>query len=253
MYIGRAGVVFIDKVRKLMFDKHYVFQKKLRFKETASKQFVTRPRRRLVVTRTTSYSRVQSLRYCISHFATLGMVAPPFTFRTIHNCVVVVTFHDTPTMECWAQYVQCFTRLYDKYAQFVIVFDVSGMGVPAFDVIANKKQLIMDLKPKTAKQVLATIVVTPYEHIRDIIVALVKAAGQSSPFYAFSETSSVVHTVCRLVRIIKRLHAPVHHDRSDVKLWGDLTFNARVAVLTLAILRALPTVMLEKRGATYPS
>jgi hypothetical protein len=163
--------------------------------------------------------------------------------RTVGGCVAVIAFHDTPSMECWPQYLQCFTRLYDKYAQFVMVFDVSGMGVPSFDVIASKKQLIMDMKPKTARQVLATIVVTPYEPIRDIIVALVQAAGQSSPFYAFSDTRSVVQTVSRLYRIIKGLGVGPGPKSHAAVRWGDLSFVARVSVIALTILQSLPAIL----------
>ena len=169
-------------------------------------------------------------------------MATPFTIRTIQNCVAVVTFRDTPTLECWPQYEHSFRRLYDKYARFVIVFDVSGMGVPPFSLISKKKQLIIDLKSKTVKQVLANIVFTPHEIVRDVVVALVRAAGQSSPFYAYSDFPSTIETAARLVRLIKNI-PPLIKPRADLLTWGDLSFNTRIAVITFSILQALPAIV----------
>jgi len=166
----------------------------------------------------------------------------PFSVRTIHNCVVVVTFKDTPTVETWPQYEHCFTRVYEKYAQFIVVFDVSGMGIPPFQLISKKKQLIVDMKPKTVRQVLANIVFTPNETVRDVIVALVRAAGQSSPFYAFSDTQSVVKAASRLVRLIKGFPM-VDVSPPETLVWGDLSFTSRVALITFAILRSLTAIV----------
>ena len=166
----------------------------------------------------------------------------PFSVRTIHNCVVVVTFNDTPTLETWPQYEHCFTRVYEKYAQFVSVFDVSGMGIPPFQLISKKKQLIVDMKPKTIRQVLANIVFTPHETVRDVIVALVRAAGQSSPFYAFSDAESVVKAISRMVRLIKGFPMTEVLPHGTL-LWGDLSFNTRVAVITFTILRSLAAII----------
>ena len=143
-------------------------------------------------------------------------MATPFTIRTIQNCVAVVTFRDTPTLECWPQYEHSFRRLYDKYARFVIVFDVSGMGVPPFSLISKKKQLIIDLKSKTVKQ--------------------------GSPFYAYSDFPSTIETAARLVRLIKNI-PPLIKPRADLLTWGDLSFNTRIAVITFSILQALPAIV----------
>lgn len=169
-----------------------------------------------------------------------------FTIKTIHSCVAVVKMHTTPTMAVWEQYETCYKRLYDKYAHFIIVFDLSDMSIPPLDIIEAKRNLIVSLKPRSIRQLFATFVYTPSDTIRSVITAIITAAGQSAPFYAHSNVSALAAQVADHVRILRRLKAPPSSGRK-MATWGDIGSLSVSALVVLYFCKCIRVLLRTKR------
>ncbi len=161
------------------------------------------------------------------------------TVKTVEQCVVVISMASSPTEDMWHKYQQTFLRLYDKYPHFVVVFDLRKMGMPSLGVIEEKRKLLMKLKPRTCRQLLAAVVITAYEPIRDIIMALVTAAGQAAPFYAFTDPQLAAHKAAQLAHLIKGTRCCMMPASPRALTWGKASTGLKYALVLLVFGRCI--------------
>lgn len=167
----------------------------------------------------------------------------PFTMTTIDQCVIVIKITDPLTVEAFGRYQTAFKRLYDKYPHFVLVYDLTEMSMPDFAVMHKKQQLILEMKARSCRQLLAAIVITSSEIFKQTIQTLVKIGGQASPFYAFTDVGEAAATAARLAMLIKRvpnaLTKPLVGKSGTGLVWGRLSHAARVAIVVFMFTRNL--------------
>jgi hypothetical protein len=128
---------------------------------------------------------------------------PSISLSVIADHVGIVRITGQPTAEDWPQYEQQVLRMYNTRGRFVLVYDLRGMGMPSFDIIARQRRLLQRLKPWTCRKMLGIVVLTSSESMRDIIAALVRAAGQASPFYTCCSVQELLPIVLRLSGILR--------------------------------------------------
>lgn len=164
------------------------------------------------------------------------MVSNEFSIRTVDNCVVVLQMNQTPTTEGWEVFKTAFLRIYQKYPHFVLIFDVSRMGFPSFDLINRTKTLIFSLKSRSCRQLLGTIVITAFEPIKAVIENLVQSAGQAAPFYAYTSVEEAAATAAELAHILKRTPRAVQLPKGG-KTWGDVSIGVRYGLIVTLFTR----------------
>ncbi len=149
---------------------------------------------------------------------------PAFEVKTLHGCVVVFRFLSDPTGEDLVLFKQCYQKVYAKYPHFVLVFDLYAMGLPPQDLLASVGSLILSMKYRTSRQVLAAMVLTSHSTLRDLVLSLVRAGGQAAPFMAFTSRSELAAATARCAGILKGWKA-VSHPRKLAKplRWKDFS------------------------------
>ncbi len=170
--------------------------------------------------------------------------------------MVVVRWNDVPTVEEWPAYEAAYKQVYDTMDHFVIVFDARNLGIPPLDLVRVKRQLMMDLKPYTCRQLLSAVVLVSHEILRELIVALVHASGQVSPFAVFSDVDETVAHTRRLIRIQKRLpiddFAPselILDKGGRIMTWGNAAPRVIYLIILALYLRCGRHFMRQARAA----
>jgi hypothetical protein len=133
----------------------------------------------------------------------MACTAPSISLDVCKGHVAVVRITGQPTAAEWPQYEQQVLRMYNTRGRFVLVYDLRDMGMPSFDIIARQRRLLQRLKPWTCRKMLGVVVLTASESMRDIIAALVRAAGQASPFYTCCSVQELLPIVLRLSAILR--------------------------------------------------
>ncbi len=159
--------------------------------------------------------------------------------KTVEQCVVVISMAANPTEDMWHKYQQTYLRLYEKYPHFVVVFDLRNMGMPSLKLIDEKRRLLMKLKPRTCRQMLAAIVITSYEPIRNIILALVSAAGQAAPFYAYTDPRQAAEKAARLAHLIKGTKYFMSPVNPKALTWGKASAAVKTALVIMVFARSI--------------
>jgi hypothetical protein len=152
---------------------------------------------------------------------------------------VVISVTASPSEDTWQKYQQTFLRLYDKYPHFIVVFDLRNMGMPSLSVIDEKRKLLMKLKPRTCRQLLAAIVITSYEPVRDVIMALVSAAGQAAPFYAFTDPALAAEKAAQLAHLIKGTRGCCVPANPKALTWGRASPGLKYALVLMVFGRCI--------------
>lgn len=172
---------------------------------------------------------------------------------TPHKNVSVISFQGAFVESKWPMYEADFRNVYRVHDRAVIVFDLRGVEVDMSTVVQFamlKKSLLTELKADTCRMLLAAVVLTQYDFIRDIVMNIVKASGQASLFYAFSDLSEAVTTINRLVAVINNQRLPL--SRPGALRWKDVSSANITALLLSFFLRIsrhflLRQKMLKKR------
>jgi hypothetical protein len=99
----------------------------------------------------------------------------------------------------------------------------------------RKRVLLTDLKADTCRRMMAAIILTDYDAIRDIVTVIAKASGQASLFYAVSSVADAVETATQLVCVINGVPRPL--SSPDALTWGDLSHTNMYALLLCSFLR----------------
>lgn len=104
-------------------------------------------------------------------------------------------------MESWPAFEAGFRGIYAKHRSFVLVFDLREMGIPDIGIVSRLLALVSELKVHSFRQLIAAVVLTSSTLIRDLIVAIVRRAGQAAPFYAYSSVNDAVQTAAYLAAV----------------------------------------------------
>lgn len=158
-----------------------------------------------------------------------------FSIQTPHPNISVIRFHGTFKEEWWPAYERAYLELYEKHDRATIVFDLRAISIDTlssiFPFIMLKKNLMMSLKARTCRMLLAAVILTEHDIVRDLVMQLVKLSGQASLFYAFSNVELATATVARLVAVMNNRRIP----QSDPPLlrWKDVS-RTHIALLLVA-------------------
>lgn len=177
--------------------------------------------------------------------ASSSAAEPWFKITSVGGVVVIVSFTRQPTMAGWNVFRTTVLNVYAKYRHFVLVFDLRNLGIPkSLDVMDAMRSLVVSLKPFTNQQVLAVVVLTPYVVVRELLLALLKCAGQAAPFYAFTSPEDAADTCGALYHIVARTPGanlgplqPPTPKTGSVLTWGALTPGSRAACVLLTFLK----------------
>ena len=171
-------------------------------------------------------------------------VAPlaPFSIQTIANTIVLVSVADMSDIASfWALFQQTYLQVYRYTPRFVLMFDLSNIEtLPGFEVIDRMKALLMYLKPRTCLQVIGVVVVTRYETIAQMVTMLVMAAGQSAPFYAYTDRVVAAGTAVRMACVIKGVRVPpqaVIPQPPTRRTWAQVPPAVTIALLAVQLIR----------------
>jgi hypothetical protein len=123
---------------------------------------------------------------------------PTITFSHVDKHVVVLTAVGSPSIEQWPQFEHEFRNMYDAHSSFVLLFDLRKMGMPDMTTAIRLMNLVSEMKVHSFRQLIAAVILTSSVTLRDLIVSIVRKAGQAAPFYAFSDASAAVTTAAYL-------------------------------------------------------
>lgn len=174
--------------------------------------------------------------------------SPPFSIQTVGQCVVVLRMWAIPSEAAFPLLAQAYTRLYDKYAHLVVVFDLRGSEVPPLWFLNRVKDLLLGMKHRTCRQLLGAVVLPHHAVVRDIITSLVEASGQVAPFYVYLEPEKVARKAAQLGLLINGVPGVVHAPGN--RTFGELSTTALCALMTvLFATRAARSVVKHKLAA----
>lgn len=144
----------------------------------------------------------------------LSSVFPPplpmFSIQATDYGLAVVTVSGGPTMDCWPKYSAEYKALYDRLGSFVLLFDLRTMGMPDFAVISAHTKLAMELKARTCRQVVGTIILADPE-ISAVVERLVRRGGQAAPFYATGDPGLAALRAAHMCSVIFGQKPQVRH------------------------------------------
>lgn len=127
--------------------------------------------------------------------------SPSVCIDVLHDdSVVLLTFAHAMRSADTAAYEEAYAKMYDAAARFVLVFDVRSLHVPSCELIMRQTALIMACKPRTAAQVQSVVVLSASKAVCELITRLVKAAGQSAPFYMCASMEDAHACIVRSIR-----------------------------------------------------
>ena len=158
-----------------------------------------------------------------------------FSIESPHPNISVIRFGGTFEEGMWPAYEKAYRELYTKHARATIVFDLRGISLETVSTIVPfimlKKNLLMSLKAQTCRMLLAAVILTEYDIVRDVVLHIVKLSGQASLFYAFSDAGEATKTVARLVAVMNNRRLP--RTNPAALQWKDVS-NTHITMLLLA-------------------
>lgn len=162
--------------------------------------------------------------------------------------VVVVTIVGSPTEADWPRFRELFLRAYADYSKFALLFDVRRMGLPSIPVIVSLCELMKSLKADTVRQVMAAIVLTDDAMTQQLILAVVRAAGQASLFYALSDAQEAADTAARLAALINALPGVCAAPLDSAALtWAACKADVVEAMLLVMFIRVMRHFLQRRR------
>ena len=158
-----------------------------------------------------------------------------FFIQTIHPNISVLKFQGGFRQEWWPDYERAYRELYEKHTRATIVFDLRDVSLETMSTILPfimlKKALMMSLKPRTCRMLLAAVILTKHDLVRDLVLQIVKLSGQASLFYAFSDVGEAVTTVARLVAVMNNRR--IARSSPPLLRWKDVS-HTHIALLLVA-------------------
>jgi len=109
--------------------------------------------------------------------------------------VVVYTFEGMPHGAAMDDYERAYLSMFEQYPRSVVVFDTRRIDLPTPEVLLRKLSLLKLVKHRAVCQTLANIVLTDFPLVKQLVMRLAKAGGQTAPFYVCDSPDEVADTV----------------------------------------------------------
>lgn len=123
-----------------------------------------------------------------------------FSTATLSTHVVYITIRHPPLNgAAWRQYEEAMHAHYARHDKFLFCFDIRDLAGVTPEMIANKVELMLGLKPKTQKQVLGTAIVLNDDGAKTTIEGLLALYGQTRPLRLFAEDQKAVEWLTEMI------------------------------------------------------
>jgi hypothetical protein len=159
-----------------------------------------------------------------------------FDIDAVDDCVVVIRMLPDFRSRDWEAYKKAYLNVYATFDHFVLVFDLRAVAMPPPDIVHLKRELAMQMKPHTTRQVLGVVVVTAFDIVAQLVSHMVKQGGQVAPFFITADVREAARTAARMAHIIKHDHGCAASETSIVT-FGELPPGAFLALVVLVFLR----------------
>ena len=168
---------------------------------------------------------------------------------TLPSAIVLITIERLPESDAaWSAYESAYRAMFAQHASIVLVFDTRRIGLPSLQLIMRKRALMAEMKPLTVGIVSKVIILTAHALVRDLVAALLKAGGQTAPFYIATDPAAAIDQVLDMAQILTGAplpHTPGQLTRADV---GDAAMCSLVCIWFLLIGKHYMRLAAERRG-----
>jgi hypothetical protein len=182
-----------------------------------------------------------------------------FSIDTTLPGLAVVTFRGAPSEAAWPGYAVAYARLLRDAAlkgpRLVVVFDLRELtwDLGAVSQFAVKKTaLTAALKPWTLRAMQAAVVLTASPALASVVTTIVKATGQSAPFFCVGSVAGVARLARTLVPLalgsLAQYAPPARDgegepDAAQVLPWTALPHEAATGVMVVQLVRLAPGLL----------
>jgi hypothetical protein len=164
------------------------------------------------------------------------MAAPRIQVEIVDDCVAVIRPGPILSSQDWPGFEAAYRHVYDTLDHFVLAFDLQQISMPPVDMITSTLDLITVMRPRTSRQVIGVVVLTPYESVCKLVSHYLKVKGQVAPFHLVSDARAAAQAISRMANIIRK--APgLDPTEAHLLTFGELSFGCYLALLVLTFMR----------------